>query len=397
MTAHALDNPIWHALTTQHAVLAITASGAAKYPSAVAPFAAVGDDPGRAAMQLTSLLDDNESVYLLGIAPDPPPGWTLEPKKPCAQMICRASPTEIPGPPVTEMSETQRDDMLALTALVFPGFFRPRTLEMGRYLGIYDGSRLAAMAGERMRLDAFQEISAVCTHPDYTGRGYAQRLVSLLCRTAFERGFTPFLHVYHENSRAIAVYHKLGFAERASLPLWSLHKVSNQVKVLETERLVLAQLADRDAEFIRGLLNEPSFLRFIGDRGVRTTDDARRYIQDGPVASYARHGFGLLRVGLKDGDTPIGICGVLKRDTLPDPDLGFSLLPDYWSNGYAHEAASAVMHQARGPLGLGRIVAITSVDNEPSIRLLDKLGFRFERMIRLGDDVSELRLFASEP
>jgi RimJ/RimL family protein N-acetyltransferase len=167
--------------------------------------------------------------------------------------------------------------------------------------------------------------------------------------------------------------------------------------MIETERLVLTHLADRDAEFIRGLLNEPSFIRYIGDRGVRTADDARRYIQDGPVAGYARYGYGLLRVGLKADDTPIGICGVLKRDTLPEPDLGFSLLPAWWSKGYANEAASAVIQHARGPLRLGRILAITSVDNESSIRLLGKLGFQFERMIRLGDDTTELRLFSSEP
>ena len=169
------------------------------------------------------------------------------------------------------------------------------------------------------------------------------------------------------------------------------------MKVLETARLVLTQLADRDAEFIRGLLNEPSFIRFIGDRGVRTADDARRYIQDGPVAGYARYGYGLLRVGLKADDTPIGICGVLRRDTLPEPDLGFSLLPAWWTKGYAYEAASAVMQHARGPLRLGRILAITSVDNDLSITLVGKLGFRFERMIRLGEDAEELRLFASEP
>ena len=226
MTANPLDNPVWHSLTTQHAALAITATGAAKYPPAVAPFAAVGDVPGSASMQLASLLAENEFVYLVGVAPEPPQGFALEPKKPCLQMICHAVPAEIPGPPVTEMTGTQRDDMLALTALVFPGFFRPRTLEMGRYLGIYDGSRLAAMAGERMRLDGFQEISAVCTHPDYTGRGYAQRLVSLVCRGAFERGFVPFLHVYHDNTRAIGVYRQLGFADRTSLPLWSLIKSS---------------------------------------------------------------------------------------------------------------------------------------------------------------------------
>ena len=228
MSANPLDNPVWHSLTTQHAVLAITATGAAKYPPAVAPFAAVGDVPGRSSMQLASLVEDNDSVYLVGVAPDPPQGFLLEPKKPCLQMICHAPPAAIPGPPVAEMTGGERDDMLELTALVFPGFFRPRTLEMGRYLGIYAGGRLAAMAGERMRLDGFQEISAVCTHPDYTGRGYAQRLVSLVCRSAFERGFVPFLHVYHDNARAIGVYRQLGFADRSNLPLWLLHKAGAQ-------------------------------------------------------------------------------------------------------------------------------------------------------------------------
>lgn len=198
--------------------------GAAKYQPEIAPFAAVGDDSSRTATQLISLVEDSESVYLAGVAPRPPPGWTLEPKPSVSQMICRSPPPEIPGPPATVMGGTHRDDMLALTALVFPGFFRPRTLEMGSYLGIYDGDRLAAMAGERMRLDGYQEISAVCTHPDHGGRGYAQRLVSLLCRAAFERGFTPFLHVFYDNSRAISVYRTLGFSERASLPLWTLHK-----------------------------------------------------------------------------------------------------------------------------------------------------------------------------
>jgi ribosomal protein S18 acetylase RimI-like enzyme len=224
---HNLDNPVWHSLRTQHAALAITAADAAKYPPTIAPFAAVADAPGRSANQLASLVGDSESVYLVGVAPEPPAGWVLEQGKPCLQMICETPPAEIPGPPVTEMSALQRDDMLALTALVFPGFFRPRTLEMGRYLGIYDGRRLAAMAGERMRLDGFQEISAVCTHPDYTGRRYAQRLVSLVSRGAFERGFVPFLHVYHDNPRAIGVYRQLGFIDRMNMPLWSMHKAGN--------------------------------------------------------------------------------------------------------------------------------------------------------------------------
>ena len=169
------------------------------------------------------------------------------------------------------------------------------------------------------------------------------------------------------------------------------------MRTLETARLALTRLSARDAEFIHGQLNEPSFLRYIGDRGVHSIDDAYRYINDGPVAMYARYGYGLLRVGLKSDDTPIGICGVLKRDSLPEPDLGFALLPAYWSKGYAFEAASAVMREAHGALGLSRVLAITSQDNESSIKLLGKLGFCFERLIRVGEDASELRLFASEP
>jgi [ribosomal protein S5]-alanine N-acetyltransferase len=167
--------------------------------------------------------------------------------------------------------------------------------------------------------------------------------------------------------------------------------------MLETERLALTQLSDRDADFIVGLLNEPSFLRYIGDRGVRSAEDARRYIREGPVAGYERYGYGLLRVALRGDGTPIGMCGVLKRDTLPDPDLGFSFLPAWWSQGYALEAATAVMRHARNVLRLGRILAITTHDNNPSMRLLGRLGFRFDRMVRLGDDVTELRLFISDP
>ena len=219
----ALDNPVWQSLMTQHANLALTSGTAARYPAAIAPFAAVDADAARAGNQLTSLVTDGEAVYLVGIAPPAPPGWVIEPKKPIVQMVCDVLPPELPGPDAISMTAAQGHDMLALTALVFPGFFRARTLEMGEYLGIYHGNRLAAMAGERMRLDGFQELSAVCTHPDYTGRGYAQRLLSLLCRRAFERGFTPFLHVYADNARAIGVYRRLGFEDRKLLPLWLLH------------------------------------------------------------------------------------------------------------------------------------------------------------------------------
>ena len=151
-----------------------------------------------------------------------------------------------------------------------------------------------------------------------------------------------------------------------------------------------------DAAFMLGLLNEPSWLQFIGDRGVRTLDDARAYILGGPVASYARLGFGFYIVELKDGGIPIGICGLVKREFLDAVDIGYALLPAYWSNGYAYEAASAVMAYARGTLGLKRIVAIMSSDNERSAWLLEKLGLRYEGMVAYPDTNEVVRLFASE-
>jgi RimJ/RimL family protein N-acetyltransferase len=163
--------------------------------------------------------------------------------------------------------------------------------------------------------------------------------------------------------------------------------------VLETDRLVLRKISADDAEFILELLNQPSFLQFIGDKGVRNTEDAIRYIETGPQASYERFGFGLYLVELKDSGVSLGICGLLKRDTLPDVDIGFAFLPAYWSRGYAFEAANAVMTYGRDVLGLQRIVAITSLDNVASIKLLEKIGLRFERLIKLADDQGEIRLF----
>ena len=150
--------------------------------------------------------------------------------------------------------------------------------------------------------------------------------------------------------------------------------------VLETERLILRHFNPDDAPFILALLNEPSFLRYIGDKKVRTLEDARQYIANGPVATYARHGFGLYQVELKDTHTPIGMCGLLKREELPHPDIGFAFLPDFWNKGFAYEAAAAVLKDARERLQLDRLLAIVNPDNESSIRLLEKLGFNFEQM-----------------
>src|SRR5208282_140417 len=170
---------------------------------------------------------------------------------------------------------------------------------------------------------------------------------------------------------------------------------SGALKVLQTERLVLRRLRVRDAAFIRDLVNEPSWLKYIGDKGVRTLEDARQYLRNGPVAMYARLGFGLYRVELREGGEPIGICGLIRRDSLPDVDLGFALLPCHWRRGYAHEAAVATMAYGKNALGLSRLLAIVSPENLPSCRLLEKLGFRVERLVARHADKKELKLYAT--
>ena len=162
---------------------------------------------------------------------------------------------------------------------------------------------------------------------------------------------------------------------------------------MQTQRLLLRQFTVDDAQFIQTLLNEPSFLRYIGDKKVRNLEDARQYILNGPVASYERHGFGLCLVALKETHTPIGMCGLLKREELPDPDIGFAFLPAFWKQGFGLEAANAVLEDARDRLRPERILAITRLDNEASIKLLERLGFKFEKIMKLSADREEVRLF----
>lgn len=166
--------------------------------------------------------------------------------------------------------------------------------------------------------------------------------------------------------------------------------------VLETERLSLRKLTIEDAQFILTLLNEPSFIRYIGDKQVRNVEDAEAYILNGPVASYERNGFGLYLVQLRESYTPVGMCGFLKREELPDPDIGFAFLPEFWRKGFAFEAAAALLQDARARLKLQRILAITSLDNEASIKLLERLGFRFERVTQLAADREQVKLFATD-
>jgi RimJ/RimL family protein N-acetyltransferase len=167
------------------------------------------------------------------------------------------------------------------------------------------------------------------------------------------------------------------------------------MNLLETERLRLRQLSLDDAAFILELLNQPSYVRFIGDRGVRTADDAERYIAQGPMESYRRFGFGLWMVEMKEGHLPVGLCGLIRREELDDIDIGFAFPPQFWGQGFATEAARAVMAYGRETLKLKRIVAIVSPDNERSIKLLEKLGLEFERLMKWPADGSELRVYAT--
>jgi RimJ/RimL family protein N-acetyltransferase len=164
--------------------------------------------------------------------------------------------------------------------------------------------------------------------------------------------------------------------------------------LLETERLSLNHLTLEDAPFILELLNQPSFIKNIGDRGVRSLADAQRYIQDGPLSSYQKHGFGLYRVDLKEQRIPIGMCGLLKRDSLPDVDIGYAFLERFHAQGYGYEAASAVMEHSR-VLGLKRVLAIVSPDNDGSIRVLEKIGLCFDKLMRMPGEDHDVKLFAS--
>ena len=166
--------------------------------------------------------------------------------------------------------------------------------------------------------------------------------------------------------------------------------------LIETERLALREITTDDAEFLLQLLNEPSFLKNIGDKNVRTIADAASYALNGPIASYKQHGYGLYLVELQETRTPIGICGLVKRESLPDADIGYAFLPEFWGRGYALEATLAMKQYAFQRLKHKRLLAIVNPANASSIKVLDKLGLRFDRMIRMSKAEPEICLYKSE-
>ena len=172
--------------------------------------------------------------------------------------------------------------------------------------------------------------------------------------------------------------------------------LTSPTRVAETERLVLRRFTTSDAAFALRLLNEPSFIENIADRGVRTLDQAARYLLEGPIASYQRHEHGLYLVELKPSLQPIGMCGVLKRDGFLDVDLGYAFLPEFWSQGFAFESASAVLNLVRSVLRAPRIIAFVSKGNAASIRVLRKLGFSYAGETHLEPASATVSLFQLE-
>ena len=228
MTPDALNNPIWSALISAQSHFAIGGPLAKRYPAEVAPFMATPEPSAAAARALAELVEPGEIVNIISVTPKLDAGWELLATGNIVQMVWRQDapvPNEDTSS-ITPLTDDDAPDMLALTALVFPGYFRRRTPEMGEYFGIRQHGRFAAMAGERMKLHGYEEISAVCTHPDFTGRGYAARLINHLVTKQLQRGITPFLHVNETNARARALYVRLGFEDRALLPLWLLKRAS---------------------------------------------------------------------------------------------------------------------------------------------------------------------------
>jgi len=225
MQAHPLDNPIWESLISRHRAIALCGGDVARYPAQVAPFLGVAREEVDAVAVLEALVPADDTVLLLGCAPAVPQGWKLDKLAMLAQMVCAAPIAEVDGPPIIELDEAHRADVLALTALVYPHYFRPRTMDLGRYFGIYVDGRLAAISGERMGMDAWTEMSAICVHPDFNGHGYARRLLAFLSNDNHARGLTPFLHVSQENRPAVQLYLRNGYALRREIPFWSLRPV----------------------------------------------------------------------------------------------------------------------------------------------------------------------------
>jgi ribosomal protein S18 acetylase RimI-like enzyme len=225
MTGDGRDNPFWSALDTIHRDIALRQGDVARYPADFAPFLGVAHPDADVAGGLEALVAPGETLLVLGVAPARvPAGWQLDPLEELAQLACDTPLALAEGPEIVELGESDRADVLALTALVYPHYFRERTMALGRYIGIRHDGRLAAMAGERLGTPLHREMSAICTHPAFNGQGHARRLTARLTNDTLAAGRGPFLHVSQRNIRAKALYERLGYRLRRTIPFWALQR-----------------------------------------------------------------------------------------------------------------------------------------------------------------------------
>lgn len=221
---HLLDNPVWHALQGTHSVFAQGTPTVMRYAPHVLPFVGYAPSATDPLQDILPWITPAQPVYIVGELPPLPPSWSVLAKLECTQMVC----SKPPAPPATTAAEVQllseedNKELVELINLVQPGFFESGTPLLGNYYGVRDGGRLVAMAGERLKMPGLTEVSAVGTHPDFTGRGLARQLVQHVCSRIYERGETPFLHVLSTNKRAIGLYEWLGFRKRRDMPFWKV-------------------------------------------------------------------------------------------------------------------------------------------------------------------------------
>jgi ribosomal protein S18 acetylase RimI-like enzyme len=213
-----LNNPIWNALSTDQAYLAQSNHLAKRFPRDVAPFGAMKAQSPPEYEALAQILSGDTAALFLDSKPDLPADWSMRISGDMYQMTFEAPPPTKPNQVISKLTQADVPEMLALTKQTEPGPFLPRTIDLGSYYGIHDSGSLVAMAGERLCLTGFTEVSAVCTHPHHRGRGYGNALMSMVISGIMNRGETPFLHVKTDNP-ALALYKKLGFQIRAQLYL----------------------------------------------------------------------------------------------------------------------------------------------------------------------------------